>query len=181
MELVDAYATKLAQTSDSVLARRKAVGLFQDKVKASFERVTGEKFPDSTECAAVNDDEQAAFRALHDILPGALVRDTGDVFYVTDYRTATTRLSFNELSRPIPQFDGAYDAAYLSIVTPGGRPPVNLQEADKAFIESRTSYKQADMLAQLAAFTRSRTPGLIAGIRVSATAMDAAKNPHLKA
>lgn len=150
MNLVDAYSKSLAHTNDPQIARRKAVGLFRDMVTASFKRVTGLPFPDSTQCSAVTNEEQAAFRALHDLLPGAIALDSGSVLYLTDYRTARTRLSATELMRTVPSFNGTYDTSYLSISMPGNRPPINLQEADKAFIESLTSYRQADMLAELA-------------------------------
>jgi hypothetical protein len=141
----------LSEADAHAASRRETVSYFIGMVKTSFARLMGMSFPEQGLFAEVTHEEQASMRALHDVLPGtmrldrALGQSTADV---TDYRLARTFLSPEELDQTVAAFDGQYDPRYLSIALPHG-PIVSLQDEDRAFIEAKTSYKQAAMLAEL--------------------------------
>ncbi|MCB0271408.1 MAG: hypothetical protein KDD46_00180 [Bdellovibrionales bacterium] len=127
-------------------ARKKTVIDFHKLVKDSYERMLGMTFPINGSYGAVTNQEQAALRVLHDILPGTitLIRDNHTTsFLVTNPDTAKTVLSFEELMQPIQYFNGKYDDEYHEIRTGapfiarvfGAPEKINLEEIDKKFIK----------------------------------------------
>ena len=151
MTLVNFYKAALkTHTKDN--ARRLTVKLFHTMVKDSFERLIGQDFPTFGIDLPVTNVEQAAMRGLHDILPGRaklydrLIREE---LILTDAWTAKTFLSDKEMNQEIKNFDGDYDIEYQHIKIPFMSKEINLKTIDGAFIEKFSSYKQADMLAEL--------------------------------
>ena len=143
MDLVDAYKDflKNAEGSDAMkkeIARKQTVALFKSWVEKSFESITNRKFPSTGINSIVNNDEQAAMRCLHDVLPGRidLYRrwDPRKTLKVTDWKFTRTRLNEKELDQTIPYFDGEYAPEYLAIQIPFVNKKINLREADKKFV-----------------------------------------------
>jgi hypothetical protein len=157
MKLVDKYKDTLRTPGKSADdARRETVALFHKAIRESFTRLTKLPFPERGLRANVANVEQAVFRAMHDILPGrAKYKDRGlrsllmPSFKVTNLFLAKTMLNEKELCQEIKDFDGKYDKEYEKIRIPFAGITVNLTEADRAFIEKFTPFRQVDMLAQL--------------------------------
>jgi hypothetical protein len=157
MPLVDKYKDILRTPGKSAEdARRETVALFHKAIRESFARLTKLPFPERGLRANVTNVEQAVFRAMHDILPGrAKYKDRGlrsllmPSFKVTNLFLAKTMLNEKELNQEIKDFDGKYDKEYEKIRIPFAGITVNLTEADRAFIEKFTPFRQVDMLAQL--------------------------------
>ena len=149
--LVEFYKVQRLQGQSHDEARKETVSLFLGLVKDSYERITQEPFPTRGIAGSVANEEQAAMRALHDLLPGHITVRRGlerRSFPVTDYRLARTSLSFVELAQAIAGFDGKYSPEYLKVALPGGR-SVNLMESDRIFVESNTSLKLDQLLQEL--------------------------------
>ncbi|HYX34696.1 MAG TPA: hypothetical protein VE954_16485 [Oligoflexus sp.] len=151
MSLVGHYQEKLkTETADE--ARRSTVVLFQTWVKESYVRLSGLDLPTEARDEPANNVEQAALRAMHDILPGKvqlfnrpLLKDLD----LTNVLFAKLQLNEDELNQEIAPFDGDYDLEYKAIKIPFSNVVVNLKEVDRKFIETYSTYKQADMLAEL--------------------------------
>lgn len=150
--LVSFYKKELKQQSP-VIARQKTVSLFHSMIKDSFSRITGLEFPVQGLDRSVTNTEQAALRAMHDILPGRaklygrlLMKD----FEVTNFLFAKLILNEKELNQVLPYFNGDYADEYKHIKIPFTSKFVNLKEVDGKFIEKFSPYRQADMLEELA-------------------------------
>lgn len=149
--LVGFYKKELKQHSPFI-ARQKTVSLFHSMIKDSFNRITGLEFPLQGLDRSVTNTEQAALRAMHDILPGRaklydrpLMKD----FNVTNFIFAKLFLNQKELDQVITYFNGDYDAEYKHIKIPFTSKFLNLKEVDGKFIEKFSPYRQADMLEEL--------------------------------
>ena len=151
--LVRFYKDRLKSGTDPMTARKETVLLFHSMVRDSFPRLTGRSFPARGIDAPVTNVEQAAMRAMHDILPGQikLFDRKQNTLDVTDIFKAKTFLSEAELNQPIPFFNGDYDLEYTHIKIPFKKDPINLKEVDGRFIEKFSPYRQSELLAQLAA------------------------------
>jgi hypothetical protein len=152
--LVDFYRQQL-KFFPKEKARKDTVLLFHGWVKESYERLSGMKFPAKGIDDEVNNTEQAVMRALHDILPGSI-----EVFRLfplplreiklTHFTYAKFYLSNKELDQVIPYYDGQYDKEYRKILIPFAFKMIDLQEKDREFIETYSSFKQEEMLKELA-------------------------------
>lgn len=134
-------------------ARINSVIYFHKMIKNSFERLTGTPFPQEAMNLDVTNVEQAAMRALHDILPGKakLFRATGPKeFKLTGFFNRKKFLNENEMNQELKYFDGDYDQEYKEIPIPFTSKKINLKEVDGKFIEKYSSYKQQEMLEELA-------------------------------
>lgn len=153
MELVDLYKWHLSLGSSEAESRRATVEHFHLLVKESYARLRGRPFPESGLDQAVTNTEQATLRAMHDLLPGRVRlfdRPLRKTLKLTNFLTAKTHLNEKELAQEINPFDGQYDVEYRKIKMPLVKVKIDLQEVDRKFIETFSSYRQADMLAELA-------------------------------
>jgi hypothetical protein len=151
MQLVEFYKNEL-KTLPAFEARQNTVALFHKMVRDSFERLSGLEFPVEGMNQKVTNTEQAALRAMHDILPGRakLFGRMRKEFVLTNFLNARLKLNEKELDQVLNDFNGDYDDEYKHINIPFSRKFVNLKEVDGAFIEKFSPYKQADMLKELA-------------------------------
>lgn len=124
-------------------ARQMTVALFHRMLEETYMRVRGRALPPVASSASVNDVDQAAFRALHDVLPGRIPLKRWFPLYikVTGIDAREFELSEEELDQEIPGFDGEYASEYRRIL--------DLMRIDRRFIESHSDFKQADMLDEL--------------------------------
>lgn len=153
MYLVDYYKARLAAGDDAVAARRATVVEFHGILQESYSRVMGLSFPQEASLELPNNTEQAALRAMHDILPGRVLlfdRPGRSELVLTNFMTAKTRLNEKEMNQQLRNFDGDYDTEYKRIEIPFTGKIVNLMEIDREFIEKFSPYRQAEMLAELA-------------------------------
>lgn len=150
MQLVSHYKKEL-KTLSPFEARQSTVVLFHKMIRDSFERLTGLDFPEEGIDGNVTNVEQAALRAMHDILPGRakLFGRMRKEFDVTNFLNARIILNEKELDQEIEDFNGDYDEEYKSISIPFSRKKVNLKEVDGAFIAKFSPYKQEEMLKEL--------------------------------
>lgn len=151
MSLVEHYQALLS-SMDKNQARKETVKHFHAMVRESLYRLAKIDLPKVGRDEMVTNTEQAAMRALHDILPGRILlfRDgRSDVFVVTDTKKAKTRLNEKELNQKVNDYDGDYDPEYLAIRIPFPPITVNLKETDRKFIEKFSPYKQENMLKEL--------------------------------
>ena len=117
--------------------RKQMVQNWHARVETSFTRITGLDWPEAQE-GTVNNQEQAAMRILHDILPGRIFRSNGEEFCVTEAKTAKTILDDQELSKKISLYDGRYDPEYQDIEIPlflFFKLHLNLEAIDATFIQ----------------------------------------------
>jgi hypothetical protein len=151
--LVSYYKTQL-KFMNHTEARKSTVIHFQKMVKESFERLSGLSWPTEGRDEMVTNTEQAALRAMHDILPGRAKLFDGlrKSFDVTNFLNAKIKLSEKELDQELKNFDGDYDPEYKSINIPFSKKVVNLKEIDRKFIEKFSPYKHSEMLEELARF-----------------------------
>lgn len=141
--LVHYFENLLSQGTEPDQARLKTLILFQSMVADSFERLTQLSFPrvQTTTSEAVNNQEQASMRILHDILPGNILLKNGETFKVTNVETAKTLLCEDDLNCAIKSFDGNYDSEYNDIRIPISKKPkimmkLDLEKIDDKFIEN---------------------------------------------
>lgn len=136
MGLVDRYQSSVIGGKTPTEARKALVREWHAMVKASFERLTQLAWPEPAQGGTVNNQEQAAMRILHDILPGNVRTDEGGTFCVTNAKTAKTRLSDHEMDQELNAFDGDYDAEYNDIQIPflGFKIHLDLENIDANFI-----------------------------------------------
>lgn len=143
-------------------ARLRTIEFFIQQVQESYKKLTQEDFPTpSIEGGDVSHASQAAFRAIHDILPGYIYRiheGSETQFDVTDRKTVKTYLTSEELDQSIGTFDGSYDPNYLNItvaeitIIPGLAKKairISLRDADQKFIENFSNYRLDQMLQEL--------------------------------
>ena len=158
MQLVDFYEQRLRKTSGSKVekearARKDTVILFHKWVRESFTRLTLVSFPKLGLDEDVTNVEQAAMRAMHDILPGkiSLIRRFAPIkeFTVTDWKFARLKLNDKELDQEIPSFDGKYAEEYRSISIPFTNRTIDLREIDKEFVEKFSDYDFEAMQTEL--------------------------------
>lgn len=157
MHLVDFYKDRLAAGDDAVAARRATVTEFHSILRESYSRVMGLPFPQEASLQLPDNTEQAALRAMHDILPGRVLlfdRPGRSELVLTNFMTARTRLNEKEMHQQLRNFDGDYDAEYKRIEIPFTGKIINLMEIDREFIEKFSPYRQVDMLAELASVGR---------------------------
>ncbi|MBX3022225.1 MAG: hypothetical protein KF799_11175 [Bdellovibrionales bacterium] len=155
MQLVDYYRGRMLRGYGADEARRLTVLRFHEMVRATYERLRGKPLPPRYLRAAVSNQEQAAFRGLHDAIPGHIPlvgRWIDESVSMTSYWLRQTLLNEVELDQPIANFDGDYDESFKNITIPFTGVSFNLMEVDRKFIEANSPYKQADMLAALAAY-----------------------------
>jgi len=134
-------------------ARRSTVALFHSWVEASYQRLRDEGLPAEGMNAMVDNVEQAALRALHDVLPGRikLFRMGREIDYVlTNPFTVKVKLNDRELAQELRPFDGDYDYEYQNIQIPFTRRTISLKKVDADFIAKFSHFRQEDMLAELA-------------------------------
>ncbi len=153
--LVLFYDSELKRTSSSKVARLNTVREFHEMIKSSFERLTGEAFPDQGLDEMVTNEEQAVLRAFHDILPGKVKTFRNRLFPIKEFKLtnflfAKFYLNDRELGQEIAYFDGDYDEEYKNIKIPFTGVTINLKEVDGRFIEKFSSYSQNEMLSELA-------------------------------
>ncbi len=149
--LVDHYRSLCPKPKVCVEARLATVALFHKMVEESYKRITGEEMPASMN-GAVDNTEQAVLRSMHDVLPGKikLFRFGAQVDYtLTNAFTAKFYLNDRELAQTLRPFDGDYDAEYKAIQIPFTNVKVDLMKVDREFIEKFSTFRQADMLAEL--------------------------------
>ncbi len=157
MELVEFYKNELRNGSTPSLARHWTVRHFLFMIEESYTRVFETSFPVRSVNKIPDNVEQAALRAMHDILPGRvhlynrLIRKE---LVLTNPLNAKVLLSKEEMDQVISVFDGDYDEEYKNIKIPFG-PTLNLKEIDRKFIEKFSPYKQVDMLEELASVGRA--------------------------
>lgn len=150
MDLVAAHKTFMKEAEGSkeekfAAARIKTVALFKSMVEKSFSKITGESFPSVGIDAEVVNEEQAAMRCLHDILPGHIKlynRIFRKSLKVTDWKFTKTRLNKMELDQEVKFFDGQYDPEYLAIgiPVPFKNISINLRKLDKGFVEKFSDF-----------------------------------------
>jgi len=150
MLLVDHYKNEL-RMMDPHEARKSTVLLFHRLVKESFERMSGLSWPLEARDEEVTNTEQAALRAMHDILPGKIllfgrVRKS---LNLTNFLNAKIRLTQKELDQNLKDFDGDYDDEYKNIKIPFSKKIINLKQIDADFIKKFSPYRQEDMLKEL--------------------------------
>lgn len=153
MRLVSSYQALLKKGMPSDAARKMVVQEFHAMVKASFERMTGLKFPATGINEEVTNVEQAAMRGLHDILPGRVKlfdRIGRKELNVANVWFAKTKLNDKELNQTIPFYNGDYDSEYKAIKIPFSRKVINLKAVDGEFIQKFSPYTQEEMLSELA-------------------------------
>lgn len=152
MELVNFYRGQLARTQDPVQSRKLTVIHFHQQIRASYARAFGMDFPTQGLDEMTNNNEQAALRSMHDILPGRVKlfdRAGRNELVLTNFLTAKTILNDKELDQPLKNFDGDYDKEYKEIRIPFSPKVINLMEVDGDFIEKFSPYKQSEMLQEL--------------------------------
>lgn len=152
MKLVEHYQQELKSKSPAE-ARKSTVRVFHSMIKDSFVRISGNAFPEQGINAPVTNSEQAALRGLHDILPGRVNTYDRKIlkdFALTNFLFAKFRLNEKEMNQVIPNFNGDYAEEYKNIQIPFSKKVVNLKEVDGKFIERWSSYKQEEMLQELA-------------------------------
>ncbi len=135
-------------------ARKLTVKFFHQMVKESYNRISGMDFPEEAIDLKVNNIEQAALRALHDILPGRVKFIRGSYFPLKDFSLTNflflkVYLNDEELKQKLKNFDGDYDQEYKEIKIPFTGKVINLMEVDRKFIEKFSPYKHSNMLADL--------------------------------
>ncbi len=140
--------------NDFTKARLKTVKRFHQMIRGSYERLSGYKFPETAHNLKVNNIEQAALRAMHDILPGRVNIYRGELypiksFKLTNFVFAKFYLNSKELEQEISYFDGDYDEEYKNIKIPFTNVRLNLKEIDRKFIEKFSPYLQKNMLSEL--------------------------------
>ena len=150
MDLVKAHKAFMAEAEGTnsekfSIARKKTVALFKEMVEKSFSKITGEQFPQTGINADVVNEEQAAMRCLHDILPGHIKlydRLFRKSLKVTDWKFTKTRLNDKELNQEVKFFDGSYDKEYLAIriPVPFKNISINLRKLDKEFVEKFSDF-----------------------------------------
>ncbi|MCC7460724.1 MAG: hypothetical protein IT286_05420 [Proteobacteria bacterium] len=139
-QLMKEFELQIQQGKDPTTARLHVLKKFHGMVRDSFVRLAGLPFPQAgNTAAAVNNQEQAAMRILHDILPGQILMQNGQWFDVTQFKTAQTFLCDEDMNCAIKTFDGDYDAEYKAIRIPlvkwlGIHFKLNLQNIDRKFI-----------------------------------------------
>lgn len=161
MDLVDFYKARLAAGDNAVQARKATVVQFHAIVKESYIRVMGVEMPSEMSSAFPNNTEQAALRAMHDILPSKIElfdRIGRKELVLTNFFTAKTRLNAKEMNQQLRNFDGDYDAEYKRIEIPFTGKIINLMEIDREFIEKFSPYRQSEMLTELASVGRGEKP-----------------------
>lgn len=152
MELVNYYKKLLDTGLSPESARQWTVRYFIGQIEESYVRVFHVPFPTRAVNGKPTNVEQAALRAMHDILPGRIKlygRWNRHELVLTNPYKAKTFLNKKEMDQAIKNFDGDYDEEYKKIKIPFG-PTLNLMEIDQKFIEKFSPYKQADMLSVLA-------------------------------
>jgi hypothetical protein len=152
--LVDYHRKQLKLNGNNFeLARKATVIEFHKMIKESYTRVSGMKFPETTLNRNVNNIEQAALRAFHDILPGRanLYRKAFPLksFNLTNFLFSKLYLNQRELDQEIPYFNGDYDLEYQNIKIPFTKVRLDLKEIDRKFIEEFSPYTQKEMLEEL--------------------------------
>ena len=152
--LVKFYDSRLDDLGDTAKARIETVNEFHRLLKGSFKRLTGLKFPKVALNEMVNNDEQAAMRALHDILPGRVSTIRGKLFPVKSFALPNfvfAKFYFNdeELDQQINYYNGDYDHEYTEIKIPFPAKIINLKEVDGEFIDKFSKYKHSEMLDEL--------------------------------
>ena len=140
--------------NDFAKARLETVKRFHQMIRGSYERLSGFKFPEKAYNLKVNNIEQAALRAMHDILPGRVNVYRGKLFPIksfnlTNFIFAKFNLNTKELEQEISYFNGDYDEEYKNIKIPFTNVRLNLKEIDRKFIEKFSPYLQKNMLAEL--------------------------------
>ncbi|AGH94383.1 hypothetical protein A11Q_163 [Pseudobdellovibrio exovorus JSS] len=158
MDLVDFYKARLAAGDNAVQARQATVVRFHAIVIESYTRVMSVTLPNQISSELPNNTEQAALRAMHDILPGRIElfdRIGRKELVLTNFFTAKTRLNEKEMNQQLRNFDGDYDAEYKRIEIPFTGKVINLMDIDREFIEKFSPYRQSEMLADLAAVGRA--------------------------
>ncbi|HMQ10668.1 MAG TPA: hypothetical protein PKC21_07815 [Oligoflexia bacterium] len=142
-------------------ARKKVVADFHQALKPSVERMLGISYPSVAKRGAVTNQEQAAYRVFHDILPAHIRLDNGNTLNITDIDSAETLLTEAELSRPIRYYDGEYDPEYNKIRVHTIRLfgfdvkdiNINLEQLDGDFINTYGQhFNQKDSLQELCDF-----------------------------
>lgn len=159
MQLVEFYKAALEVGESPLNARRMTVAEFHRMVEDSYQRMFGESFPQQALLEHPNNLEQAALRAMHDILPGRVKlydRSFRRELVMTSFFTAKTMLNEKELNQPLKPFDGDYDSEYKAIKIPFSGVTINLKKVDGQFIEKFSPYRQTDMLAELALVGQGR-------------------------
>lgn len=156
------YHKKLIRTMSFKQARKKTVKKFIGMVKKSYTRLFGIEFPEYAINKMVNNTEQAALRAMHDILPGRVKTLRGKLFpfksfKLTNFWLAKFYLNDKELKQGIAYFDGKYAEEYKNIKIPFAGVTLNLEKIDKEFIEKFSPYNQEDMLLELQSVGAGRT------------------------
>jgi hypothetical protein len=121
-------------TEVQFLARKEIVRKFRLTVKDSYERLIGASFPNTWINESATNLEQAAMRAIHDVVPAEVTLDNGSVLSIVDPSSVSYVLSDTELEQEVATYDGKYDPAYLNIPNPFGA-AVNLYELDKRFAQ----------------------------------------------
>ena len=151
--IIDFHKTQLKEHNPTT-ARKLTVKFFHQMIRDSFHRISGMDFPTEAIEEKVNNTEQAALRAMHDILPGRVKFFRGPYFPLKDFSLTNflfLRLYLNdkELDQKLKSFDGDYDQEYKEIKIPFTNTVINLMEVDRKFIEKFSPYKQSNMLREL--------------------------------
>lgn len=158
MRLVKSYKEKL-KSMDADEARRLVVLEFREMIKTSYTRLSGLEFPTEFVNEDATNNEQAAMRGLHDILPGEASLFRSKLIPIKKIKITNVlfaKFYFNEkeLDQEIPFFDGAYHENYLEIKIPVVNKVINLKKEDREFIENFSIYNQEEMLAELGRYGR---------------------------
>jgi hypothetical protein len=105
LKLVSYYKSQL-KLMNAIEARKRTVVYFHKMVKVSFERLSGLPWPTEGRDDLVTNTEQAALRAMHDILPGRAKLFDGlrKSFDVTNFLNAKIKLSEKELNQEAIEF-----------------------------------------------------------------------------
>ena len=152
--LVKYYKKELQVTNSSTIARVNTVKHFHGQIKESYERLSLLEFPTKGLNEMVNNIEQAALRAMHDILPGRVntyrnVLFPFKSFSLTNFLLAKFYLNKKELNQKVKYFDGDYDDEYKNIKIPFTDVVIDLKEVDRKFIEKFSPYNHKEMLEEL--------------------------------
>lgn len=148
------YTGRYSEVEAYTEARQATVAHFIAMIDTSYRRMMNKAMFNTGLNDTVNHQEQAAMRALHDVLPGELtLKQNFSIasLAVTDYMQAQVSLSTEEQIQTIAFYDGEYDPAYHHIFIPHFPEPywVDLEQVDREFIDHQAGMDLDNMLWEL--------------------------------
>ena len=137
-ELGEIYVDLLSDNIPENVAKNMVVMMYHERLADTYQKTFAEEFPprdDSSTSQTELDQQNLAFRTIHDFLPGKIKFGNGHVSTL-DPSLIGDKLNKKELQQKSSKLDGKFDEEFLHIdicIPNGPCIVVNLLEADKSF------------------------------------------------